>query len=259
MSQLVTLGLRPAPKTARPPWKVPQMPRMCICMGADSKVMAKNGCKGLFSKRFQLSKKSFSSGERILDATKGLQDAGVRGFPLRTWGEGSGHNAARDLHHANDPVLRDCPSRCPPGGGRGLEYGPAKRGAVKLLALPARTPLPGNEVVEDAVREHIALFCADTQPAELRALRRVALGWMDRMAAFRPHLGGAVWHGTATRMSDIYLQLFCDDPKSAEIALIDHGVSYETGMLPGLHGQPVDTLSVGLSRPNSAWWWACIC
>ena len=80
----------------------------------------------------------------------------------------------------------------------GLEYGPAKRSAVKLLALPARTPLPGNEVVEDAVREHIALFCADTQPAELRALRRVALGWMDRMAAFRPYLGGAVWHGTAT-------------------------------------------------------------
>ena len=132
----------------------------------------------------------------------------------------------------------------------GLEYGPAERGAVKLLALPARTPLPGNEVVEDAVREHIALFCADTQPAELRALRRVALGWMDRMAAFRPHLGGAVWHGTATRMSDIYLQLFCDDPKSAEIALIDHGVSYETGMLPGLHGKPVDTLSVGALSPE---------
>ena len=42
------------------------------------------------------------------------------------------------------------------------------------------------------------------------------------MAQFRPYLGGAVWNGTATRLSDIYLQLFCDDPKSAEIALIDH-------------------------------------
>ena len=38
--------------------------------------------------------------------------------------------------------------------------------------------------------------------------------------------GGAVWHGTATRLSDIYLQLFCDDPKSAEIALIEHRVDY---------------------------------
>ena len=52
----------------------------------------------------------------------------------------------------------------------GLEYGPAKRRAVKQLALPARTPLPANELIEDAVREYIALFCADTQPAELRAL-----------------------------------------------------------------------------------------
>ena len=127
----------------------------------------------------------------------------------------------------------------------GMEYGPAKRRALKQIDAPARTPLPDNDLVEEAVREHIALFCADTQPAELRALRTLALSWMERMAAFRPHLGGAVWNGTATRMSDIYLQLFCDDPKSAEIALIDHGIDYEPGTVPGLHGKPVDALSVG--------------
>ena len=60
----------------------------------------------------------------------------------------------------------------------GLEYGPAKRRAVKLLGLPARSLLPDNDVVEDAVREHIALYCADTQPTELRALRALALEWM---------------------------------------------------------------------------------
>jgi len=126
----------------------------------------------------------------------------------------------------------------------GMEYGPAKRRAVKQLGAPSRTPLPDNDLVEDAVREHIALFCAESQPAELRALRTLALVWMERMAAFRPHLGGAVWNGTATRLSDIYLQLFCDDPKSAEIALIDHGVDYEPGTVSGLHGKPVDALSV---------------
>jgi hypothetical protein len=96
------------------------------------------------------------------------------------------------------------------------------------------------------VREHIALYCADTQPTELRALRTLALEWMERLAAFRPHLGGAVWHGTATRLSDIYLQLFCDDPKSAEIALINQGVNYEPGSVPGLHGQTVDVPQCGL-------------
>lgn len=127
----------------------------------------------------------------------------------------------------------------------GLEYGTAKRRALKLLGLPARTPLPDNDLLEEAVREHIALFCADTQPAELRVLRSLALVWMERMAAFRPYLGGAVWHGTATRQSDIYLQLFCDDPKSAEIALIDHGVEYEPSTVQGLHGAPVEALTVG--------------
>ena len=126
----------------------------------------------------------------------------------------------------------------------GLEYGPAKRRALKQLGLPARTPLPDNEQVEEAVREHLALFCADTQPAELQALRRLALLWMERMAAFRPYLGGAVWHGTATRLSDIYLQLFCDDSKSAEITLIDKGVDYDTQTVTGLHGQPVEALTI---------------
>ena len=132
----------------------------------------------------------------------------------------------------------------------GLEYGPAKRRALKSLGLPARTTLPDNEAVEEAVREHIALFCADTQPRELRALRQLALVWMDRMAAFRPHLAGAVWHGTATRLSDIYLQLFCDDPKSAEIALIDHHVDYEPRTVTGFHGESVEALSLGSKSPE---------
>lgn len=132
----------------------------------------------------------------------------------------------------------------------GLEWGPAKRRAVKELGLPQRTALPDNDLVEDAVREYIGLFCADTQPAELRALRELALVWMQRMQAFRPYLGGAVWHGTATRLSDIYLALFCDDPKSAEIALIDHHVNYEPRTVTGLRGEPVDVLS--LSSPSAA-------
>ncbi len=126
----------------------------------------------------------------------------------------------------------------------GLEYGPAKRRALREMGLSARTALPHNDDVEAEVRDYIALFCADTQPKELHALRMLALDWMQRMAAFRPHIGGAVWHGTATRLSDIYIQLFCDDPKSAEIALIDHHVDYEPRMVTGFHGDQVEALSV---------------
>lgn len=126
----------------------------------------------------------------------------------------------------------------------GLEYGPAKRRAVRHLGLPARTALPGNDEIEDAVLEYISIFCADTQAAELAALRQLAMRWMERMAQFRPHLGTAVWRGTATRRSDIHIDLFCDDSKSAEIALIDLKVAYEPRSVPGLRGDVVDTLSV---------------
>jgi hypothetical protein len=132
----------------------------------------------------------------------------------------------------------------------GLEYGAAKRRAAKQLGVSARSALPGNDQLDAAVQEYIALFCADTQPQELQALRELALEWMERLALFRPHVGGAVWHGTATRRSDIYLQLFCDDPKSAEIALIDGGVRFDARSVPGLHGEMVDALSVhALCRP----------
>lgn len=132
----------------------------------------------------------------------------------------------------------------------GLEYGPAKRRAVKLLGLKARAALPDNDSVEDAVREYIDIFCADTQPAELAALRRLALTWMERLPEFRPYLGGAVWHGTATRLSDIYIQLFCDDPKSAEIRLIEQRVDYTPRTVTGFHGEPVEALSLSSLSPE---------
>jgi hypothetical protein len=132
----------------------------------------------------------------------------------------------------------------------GLEYGPAKRRAVKQLGLGARTALPDNDAVEDAVREYLSVFCADTQPTELAALRRLALTWMERLTEFRPYLAGAVWHGTATRLSDIYVQLFCDDPKSAEIKLIDHGVDYTPRTVTGFNGESVEALSISSMSPE---------
>jgi hypothetical protein len=131
----------------------------------------------------------------------------------------------------------------------GLEYGAAKQRAVKQMRLPARTALPSNDVVEAEVRDYLDLFCADTQPAELRALRELAWVWMKRLEVFRPHLGGAVWRGTATRLSDIYLQLFCDDGKSTEIELINQGCDYQVTRVTGFQGQPVDALSLSVACP----------
>lgn len=128
----------------------------------------------------------------------------------------------------------------------GMEYGPAKRRAARALGGRGTrsSELPGNELVEDEVRQYLAIFCAETQPAELAALRAVAIVWMERLEAFRPHLTGAVWRGTATRLNDVHLELFCDDSKAAELALIDRQVAYEVASRNGPRGMPVDVLSV---------------
>jgi hypothetical protein len=57
----------------------------------------------------------------------------------------------------------------------------------------------------------------------------MALRWMQRLRPFRPHLGGAVWRGTATRLSAVFIDLYCDDPKSAEIELLNQGITTTSG------------------------------
>lgn len=125
----------------------------------------------------------------------------------------------------------------------GMEYAAAKKKAARDYG--PRAELPSNEMLEDAVLEHIGLFCADTQPSELLALREVALRWMNRLAAFRPHLSGAAWRGTATRQSAVRVDLYCDDPKAAEIALINAGVDYDVGSLNRPGREPLNVLTVG--------------
>lgn len=133
----------------------------------------------------------------------------------------------------------------------GMEYGPAKRKAARALGRHSVRPaeLPANEAVEDEVRAYIELFCADTQPQELQALRELALQWMERLAEFRPHLAGAVWRGTATRLSAIQLDMYCDDSKSAEIALIDRGVDYDSASQPDGRGGEQLVLSLAVRSP----------
>lgn len=126
----------------------------------------------------------------------------------------------------------------------GMEFGPAKRRAVRELGLSPRQALPDNDLLERQVFDYVQLFCADTQPQELLALRQLAMTWMRRLEEFRPHLSGAVWRGTATRLSDIYIQLFCDDSKQAELQLLDKGVRFEVSSVSGFQGETVDALSI---------------
>lgn len=93
-------------------------------------------------------------------------------------------------------------------------------------------------------------FLHTHQPRELLALRQHALLWMERLAAFRPHLTSSVWDGSADKDSDIWLSLFCDDSKAAELALINQNQPYEVGSTRGFNKQTMDVLSIHSRCPN---------
>jgi hypothetical protein len=124
----------------------------------------------------------------------------------------------------------------------GLDYAGAKRKARQALGLPDRSALPSNTQLEDAMAEHIALYLADSQPQELRAMRELAVQWMQRLAEFQPYLSGAVWSGLATQHQTICLQLFADDPKMVDVWLLNAHINFELHERTGVAGVTVPAL-----------------
>jgi hypothetical protein len=102
----------------------------------------------------------------------------------------------------------------------------AKRKACRELGLPDHESLPGNEKIEQALRDYNSLFHAATQPASLKAQRAEALRWMERLSRWDPVLTGAVAAGWATEHSEVRLELEAEDAKTVELALINAGVAY---------------------------------
>jgi len=133
----------------------------------------------------------------------------------------------------------------------GLDYATACRKAAEHLGISGTRGLtmPSHLMVEDAVREHLALFCADTQPGELQALRELAAHWMRVLRDHQPHVGGAVWRGTATAHSPILLDLYTDDPTGPELELINRGVRFETGQRQGRGRDPVPVIGLEVPCP----------
>jgi hypothetical protein len=112
----------------------------------------------------------------------------------------------------------------------------AKRKACRQLGLPDREALPGNEEVEQALRDYNTLFRSDEQPARLHRQREDALRWMERLSQWNPVLTGAVAAGWATAHSEIRVELEAEDAKAVELSLINAGVTY--GLAPASPAAP---------------------
>ncbi|WP_234814645.1 hypothetical protein [Noviherbaspirillum denitrificans] len=130
----------------------------------------------------------------------------------------------------------------------GADYATAKKKAAKQVLGNTKVRgeiMPDNAQIEEEVRIYNDIFLADTQPARLLHLRRLAVRLMDDLARFSPYLTGAVLNGTAGEHSDIHLQLFPESAKDVEIFLLNKNVDFEVSETSHFNGrsEPVETVS----------------
>lgn len=105
----------------------------------------------------------------------------------------------------------------------------AKCKAASQLGVPHTKHLPTNGEIQAEILIYQRLFYADTQPARLQHLRRIALQAMRLFAAFTPRLVGAVLNGTAHQYSHITLHLFSAVPEEIALFLLEKHIPYELG------------------------------
>ncbi len=108
------------------------------------------------------------------------------------------------------------------------DYGAAKRKAARSLGAGENEALPTNEEVETELRAWQSLYQEDEQRERVHDLRTTALDVMELLAPFHPYLTGGALDGTAGRYSAVELDLYADSSKDVEIALLSHGISYDT-------------------------------
>jgi len=102
------------------------------------------------------------------------------------------------------------------------DYAFAKRKAAKFFGLDDGDALPSNDEINDAIKEHQAIYFDEEHEARLKVLRHEALSLMKKL------LTGGALDGTAGRYPTIHIQLYADSMKEVEFFLLNHNIAYET-------------------------------
>tara|TARA_S200000501_G_C20790714_1_gene729387 strand:- start:36 stop:689 length:654 start_codon:yes stop_codon:yes gene_type:complete len=111
----------------------------------------------------------------------------------------------------------------------GLDYHTAKLKAAKVVLgdmMYRDNLIPDNSIVESEIRDYFSIFYDKSQSLHLKYLRRIAIEVMKMLEKFSPYLTGAVLNGTATKHSDIHIQLFVDSSKDVAIFLLNNHITF---------------------------------
>ena len=107
------------------------------------------------------------------------------------------------------------------------DYQLAKIKAVRRLGLPAKTRLPNNVEIEQALLARQSLFSTQEQTESLCYLREMTLEVMQLLEEFDPHVVGPVLKGTASSDDVIHLHVFSEDSKNVAIALLNRNIEFK--------------------------------
>ena len=106
------------------------------------------------------------------------------------------------------------------------DFDVAKRKAARQLGVSAGALLPDDLAVNAAIKSHQAIFQREFQPAECRALRKIAVEVMRWLHHFSPWLVGAVLDGSANHFSHVELEIVSDNAKQLEIFFLNEGIPF---------------------------------
>lgn len=109
------------------------------------------------------------------------------------------------------------------------DFSRAKRKAARQLGANDSRYLPNNQEIEQELRVYQELFQQDEHPERLQGLRRLAAEVMRQLEPFNPRLAGSVLNGTATRHSDVNLEIFPASLKDIELFLLNRKMAYRNG------------------------------
>lgn len=127
------------------------------------------------------------------------------------------------------------------------DHAMAKRKAARQLGVSALNLLPGNEEIDTELRAYVALFEPDEHEHDIDVMRRQAADVMASLEAFDPVLTGGVAQGTASRHSDIELDVYADSSKEFEHFLLNRNIAFKSeerraGSFFTLFSEPVDVM-----------------
>lgn len=122
------------------------------------------------------------------------------------------------------------------------DFSLAKRKAARQLGAEDSQHLPNNQEIEQELRLYQEIFQKDEQQERLRFLRQLAVEVMRMLEPFNPRLTGSVLSGTATRYSDINLEVFPSSLKDVELFLLNRKIPYRSGEKTIRQGKDLQTV-----------------